>query len=45
MANKKKVSFMLDEDIIYEVKERALKERTTQTELFNKWIIQGLEND
>lgn len=45
MANKKKVSFMLDEDIIYKVKERALKERTTQTKLFNKWIIQGLEND
>ena len=45
MANKKKVSFMLDEDIIYKVKERALKERTTQTELFNKWIIQGLKDD
>ena len=36
---------MLDEDIIYKVKERALKERTTQTELFNKWIIQGLKDD
>lgn len=45
MANKKKVSFMLDEEIIYKVKERALKERTTQTELFNKWIIEGLNKE
>ena len=36
---------MLDEEIIYKIKERALKERTTQTELFNKWIIQGLEKE
>ena len=42
---RKKVSFMLDEEIIYKIKERALKERTTQTELFNKWIIQGLEKE
>lgn len=42
MANKKKVSFMIEEDILYQVKEKALKERTTQTELFNKWIKKGL---
>lgn len=42
---RKKVSFMLDEEIIYKVKEKALKERTTQTELFNKWVLKGLEED
>ena len=39
---KKRVSFMIEDDLLYEVKEKALKERTTQTKLFNKWIKEGL---
>ena len=38
----KRVSFNLDEDLAFKIKQRALDEETTQTELFNKWIIKGL---
>lgn len=37
-----KVSFMIDKEVLKMVKQRALDEETTQTELFNKWIIKGL---
>ena len=42
---KKRVSFMIEEDILYKVKELALKRRTTQTELFNEWIKKGLDEN
>lgn len=43
--NMKKVSFLLDKDIIYKIKEKALKEDTTQSELIRKWIKKGLEEN
>ena len=43
--NMKKVSFMLDKDINYKIKEKALKENTTQSELIRKWIKKGLEEN
>lgn len=43
--NRKKVSFMLNKDIIYKIKEKALKEDTTQSELIRKWIKKGLEEN
>lgn len=38
----KKVSFNLDENLVLQLKQKALDERTTQTELITKWIIKGL---
>lgn len=42
---KKKVSFMIDEDTLYELKKVALEERTTQTDLFIRWIKEGLDRN
>lgn len=38
----KKVSFNLDECLVLKLKQKALDERTTQTDLITKWIIKGL---
>ena len=41
----KKVSFNLDEDIHFRVKEIALKNRTTVTEIYTKYIMEGIERE
>ena len=41
----KKISFNLDEDIHFKVKEIALKNRTTATEIYTNWIKEGLEKE
>lgn len=40
----KKISFNLDEELAFKLKEKALKERTTQKNLLTKWIKEKLEN-
>jgi predicted transcriptional regulator len=42
---KKKISFNIDEDVHYKVKELALKNRTTVTEIYTKWIKESLEKE
>ena len=39
----KKVSFNLDEDLHFKAKELALKQRTTVTEIYTKWITARLK--
>lgn len=39
----KKVSFNIDENLILQLKQKALDERTTQTELITRYIIKGLQ--
>lgn len=41
----KKVSFNLDEDLHFKAKELALKQRTTVTEIYTKWIKEGLKKE
>ena len=41
----KKVSFNLDEDIHYKAKEIALKNKTTLTSLYIKWIEEGMKKE
>ena len=41
----KKISFNLDEDIHFKVKDIALKNRTTATEIYTNWIKEGLEKE
>jgi hypothetical protein len=41
----KNITFKLDEDLIYDMKKRALDERTTQKELLTKWIKEKLSED
>lgn len=43
MGEKKRVNFNLDEDVHIRVKQVALDNRTTATELFTKWTLEGLE--
>lgn len=38
----KKVSFNIDENLVLKLKQKALDERTTQTELITRYIKQGL---
>lgn len=42
---RKRISFNIEEDIHYKVKELALSNRTTATELYTKWIIEGIEKE
>ena len=42
---KKKISFNIDGDIHFKVKELALKNRITITELYTKWIKESLEKE
>lgn len=39
----KRVSFNIEEELAFKLKQRALEERTTQKELLTKWIIEGLK--
>lgn len=39
----KRVSFNLDEDLAFKIKQRALDERITQKELLTIWITEGLK--
>ena len=41
----KKISFNLDEDVHFKVKEIALKNRTTATEIYTNWIMEGLKKE
>lgn len=41
----KKVCFNLDEDLHFKAKELALKQRTTVTEIYTKWIKEGLKKE
>ena len=41
----KKISFNLDEDTHFKVKELALKQRTTATEIYTKWIEEGSKKE
>jgi len=45
MANVKKASFNLDEEIYYQIKQIALDERITMTKLLTKWTMEGLEKE
>ena len=38
----KKVSFNLDENLVFKLKQKALDERTTQTELITRYLKKGL---
>lgn len=40
----KRVSFNLDEELAFKIKQRALDERITQKELLTKWITEGLQS-
>jgi len=42
---KKKISFNIDEDLHYEIKELSFKKRMTLTELYTKYIKEGLERE
>lgn len=42
---KKKISFNIEEDIHFKVRELALKNRTTATEIYSKWIKEGLKKE
>ena len=42
---KVRVDFNLDEDIKKRVKDLAYQKDTTATELYTKWIMQGLERE
>lgn len=41
----KNITFKLDEDLIIDMKKRALDERVTQKELLTKWIKEKLSED
>ena len=42
---KKRVSFDIEEDIKLQVKQMALDKKTTATELYTKWIVEGIERE
>lgn len=41
----KQISVKIDEELAFKLKEKALKERTTQKELIIKWLKEKLENN
>ena len=41
----KNITFSLDEDLIYNIKKKALDERVTQKDLLTKWIKEKLSED
>lgn len=41
----KNITFKLDEDLIIDMKKRALDERVTQKELLTKWIKEKLSEN
>ena len=45
MTKEVKTSFYLPEDILFEVKEKALKEKTSMKEILNRYIIDGLKRE
>lgn len=45
MANVKKASFNLDEEVYYQIKQIALDKRITMTKLLTKWTMEGLEKE
>lgn len=42
---KKRVNFNLEEDVSFQVKKIALYKRTTATELYTKWILEGIKRE
>ena len=42
---KKRVSFDIEEDIKLQVKQLALDKKTTATELYTKFIVEGLKRE
>ena len=45
MENTIRVNFNLDEDIHFQVKQLALNKHTTATELYRKWISDGMKKE
>lgn len=45
MTKEVRTSFYLPENVLFEVKERALKEKTSMKEIMNRYIIDGLNRD
>ena len=45
MVKEVKTSFLIPEEVLFEVKEQALKQRTTQKDLLNRYILEGLAKD
>lgn len=45
MSNLKKVTFNLDEDTYYQIKQLALDKRTTATKFLVKWTVAGLKQE
>lgn len=43
--NKQKISFNIESDIHYKAKELSFKKHTTLTDLYAKWIKEGLEKE
>ena len=41
----KNITFSLDEDLIYDIKKKALDKRVTQKDLLTKWIKEKLSED
>lgn len=42
---KKNTSFNLDEDLLTEIKIKAVKKKTTQTKLIEEYLRKGLKED
>ena len=42
---KKNTSFNLDEDLLTEIKIKAVKKKTTQTKLVEEYLMKGLKED
>lgn len=45
MENTIRVNFNLDKDTHFQVKQLALNKHTTATELYRKWISDGMKRD
>lgn len=45
MTKEVRTSFYLPENVLFEVKEKALKEKTSMKEIMNRYIIDGLNRD
>lgn len=45
MSDKIKISFNIDKDTRKQVKQIALDKETTATELYNKWILEGIKRE
>ena len=45
MENRIRVNFNLDKDVHFQVRKMALEKRTTATELYTKWTLDGIKKE